>query len=691
MKHMLLLLGAAMTLMIHAAIPLRWTVETSRVQPAQFEAYHGETLALEATLQSYGKPHSTGFNEYQIYWQTNGMNDVYWSTPASCQDNVVTALFTPEMDTGANVVRGFIGCPGEDYRAAFQIRLRPSPGTTPNVIELPTNVIDFAKITIKNAPWATTSLVEDLFDRSQHPVPYVISETATYHYDGNGRIPAGDYYKATTGDGHVRYAAQVPMPKGRIVMTGDDDDPVLQYFGSVFRISSIATRISAASSMIDVGKYQVADLTFAPDVMLGLQCTFHVNILNPTPELTGVSMQPSAGYIEFTDDRRVQHTIYSMRQSGPSSYTYTDDTYDPNQGWWNEAEHTISVSFERDGDTAFGFAVFGGSPIATVEQIDMARSKLTERTGKADELGTGWGYKVYDFTNDERYWKLKTPRLNASLSAPYNPNISLINQAFGEQLPRPGDSIFGYAYGIRPYYLAGQKILSGGIPLANYQIRKDIVSTRDKYGSDACRYVDYQIGVLAADTNRTDSTANGRYAIALNATDIGIGLADKRYLWGDVSPADQHTHDYSFTLSTNFNYTSATYGSIPVHVDITYKDFNIASIVQTNYTVTVNVSYKIDYVSDVFYASTDGCYKKIPDAYATGGTNGIFSVYLTTSNSLEENTIHANRIITDVNQHLIWDPGLKCTWQIGVTNGMFYTEKVSNLDYRREEYINADR
>ena len=54
-----------------AAVPLRWTVETSRAQPAVFEAYHGESLDLAATLQSYGKPVEIDPQaEWHIYWQT---------------------------------------------------------------------------------------------------------------------------------------------------------------------------------------------------------------------------------------------------------------------------------------------------------------------------------------------------------------------------------------------------------------------------------------------------------------------------------------------------------------------------------------------------------------------------------------------------------------------------------------------
>ena len=151
-----------MPTLLFAAVPLRWTVETSRVQPASFDAYHGETLSFEATLQSYGKPHSTGFNDYKIYWQTNGMEDVYWSAPATCQDNVVTARFTPEMDTGANVVRGFLGCAGEDFRAAFQLRLRPSPGATPNMLTVPPAILDLSKTVVINAPWPTDETIKDV-------------------------------------------------------------------------------------------------------------------------------------------------------------------------------------------------------------------------------------------------------------------------------------------------------------------------------------------------------------------------------------------------------------------------------------------------------------------------------------------------------------------------------------------------
>lgn len=145
-----------------AAIPLRWTVETSRVQPAVFYAYQGETLTFEAALQSKGKPLEAPLN-YSFFWQTNGMGNAYWEAPCpvpsnsldGASTNVLFATFTPSMDVGARAYNCFIGSPSNIYHAAFQLQLRPSPGALPNALPLPTPVIDFASVRVLNPPWGS--------------------------------------------------------------------------------------------------------------------------------------------------------------------------------------------------------------------------------------------------------------------------------------------------------------------------------------------------------------------------------------------------------------------------------------------------------------------------------------------------------------------------------------------------------
>lgn len=128
---------------LHAAVPLRWTVETSRAQVAQFEAYRGETLDLEATMKSYGSPLATPAQP-SLYWQTNGMGAAWWTAPATASGNVLRATWSPTNDCGGTVYNCFIGGPDATYRAAFRLRMLPSPGYTPNHLKLPTVTYDAA-------------------------------------------------------------------------------------------------------------------------------------------------------------------------------------------------------------------------------------------------------------------------------------------------------------------------------------------------------------------------------------------------------------------------------------------------------------------------------------------------------------------------------------------------------------------
>ena len=163
-RHVITVLTAfALALPAFAAVPHRWTVETSRIQPEQIEAYRGETLALEATLNAYGKPLETALESpVYLYWQTNGMGAVYWVTNAAvAASNVLSTSFLPSFAPAASAVQGFIGSPSSSYRASFVIRFRNAPGETPNVLPLPTQSIDFNTITVYNPPYYTKAEVDE--------------------------------------------------------------------------------------------------------------------------------------------------------------------------------------------------------------------------------------------------------------------------------------------------------------------------------------------------------------------------------------------------------------------------------------------------------------------------------------------------------------------------------------------------
>ena len=136
-----------------AAVPVEWDVEVARVQPAMFSAYRGETLELSARMLRGGRPFEAPLEGAALYWQTNGMGSAYWSAPASCASNVLSAVWSPTNDVGAATYNCFIGEPGGSYRAAFRLRLLDSPGASPNSLPLPAVRLDFANIEVANDPW----------------------------------------------------------------------------------------------------------------------------------------------------------------------------------------------------------------------------------------------------------------------------------------------------------------------------------------------------------------------------------------------------------------------------------------------------------------------------------------------------------------------------------------------------------
>jgi len=155
-SKLVILIGAAAACLAAAAVnavPTEWTVRVGpRAATYQAERYHGDALALRATITYNGLPLPYQ-GEARLYAQTNGMGSVWWDLAAAeVSSNVLSAVWSPLFDTGADVVDIFLGAPS-NYQAHARIRFLPSPGPVPNELPLPVPVIDFAAIEVVNAPW----------------------------------------------------------------------------------------------------------------------------------------------------------------------------------------------------------------------------------------------------------------------------------------------------------------------------------------------------------------------------------------------------------------------------------------------------------------------------------------------------------------------------------------------------------
>ena len=122
-------------------------VDISTGRPAASNAayYHGETIEFRAVR---GRSVVTNVEYSCVYYQTNGMDSVWWHT-----DGLV---FHPTNDVGAASYRFFLEGRddlGRDWHANGLLRLLPSPGFTPNTVELPVARLDFAAVDVLNPPW----------------------------------------------------------------------------------------------------------------------------------------------------------------------------------------------------------------------------------------------------------------------------------------------------------------------------------------------------------------------------------------------------------------------------------------------------------------------------------------------------------------------------------------------------------
>lgn len=182
-KTICIILATAFAATLQAAVPLAWNVETTRAQPAAFDCYRGETLDLRASLFNAGSALDVSGAAASLYWQTNGMGEIYWSAPATAASNVLSATWAPTNDVGATSYNCFIGVAGEIYRAAFRLRMLPSPGAVPSELDLPAKSIDFATVTVLNAPYYTQGEVDSALSAAAQSATNYVNAVAAGKQD----------------------------------------------------------------------------------------------------------------------------------------------------------------------------------------------------------------------------------------------------------------------------------------------------------------------------------------------------------------------------------------------------------------------------------------------------------------------------------------------------------------------------
>ena len=136
LKSLATALAAALQLAAVAAVPLAWDVRPGQPAPVMFDRYHGESLEFRCAFRGFGELPFAAGADVRLWYQTNGMGQAWWSAPATIQSNVLSAVWSPEMDPGAERVSLFFGAPSNAYASAV-LRLRHSPGFAPGTMPDP--------------------------------------------------------------------------------------------------------------------------------------------------------------------------------------------------------------------------------------------------------------------------------------------------------------------------------------------------------------------------------------------------------------------------------------------------------------------------------------------------------------------------------------------------------------------------
>ena len=145
------LMAALCTASTASALPLVWRADWPDAKPVETMVHRGTDVELQPQWRINKEPADTTGWTFTTYCQTNAVGPWFGPLPG--------AFFSHTNDVGAASYNVIVRAqtPGGDvnYTAFARLRMLDSPGYAPGVLPLPTQSIDFADVTVFNAPYYT--------------------------------------------------------------------------------------------------------------------------------------------------------------------------------------------------------------------------------------------------------------------------------------------------------------------------------------------------------------------------------------------------------------------------------------------------------------------------------------------------------------------------------------------------------
>jgi hypothetical protein len=141
-----------------SALPLTWRADWPDCRPVESLVHRGTDVELQPTWYINGAAAATNGWTFTTYVQTNAVGQWFGPLPG--------AAFSHTNDVGAAFYSVMVRAQGADggvnYTAFARFRMLDSPGFTPGELPLPAKTIDFADVTVLNAPWPDASITNGI-------------------------------------------------------------------------------------------------------------------------------------------------------------------------------------------------------------------------------------------------------------------------------------------------------------------------------------------------------------------------------------------------------------------------------------------------------------------------------------------------------------------------------------------------
>lgn len=286
-----------------SALPLTWRADWPDCKPVESLVHRGTDVELQPTWYVNGAAAATNGWTFTTYVQTNAVGQWFGPLPG--------AAFSHTNDVGAafyNVmVRAETPGGSVNYTAFARFRMLDSPGFTPGELPLLAKTIDFADVTVLNAPWPDASITNGFVSassltnyatRAELDAGWWSEWTATVVSAENISVTGLPYYIPLDEEHTESHGWYLPTSQGTIHLNLSDNseaDDVLSFNDHVddWYLNYTATRHRVAAPVptkpSDIGAASTNDVQLTP-------------VYSQTPTLSEWTINPSGKFDEVIWD-----------------------------------------------------------------------------------------------------------------------------------------------------------------------------------------------------------------------------------------------------------------------------------------------------------------------------------------------------------------------------------------------------